>query len=367
MLVRGGVDRSGTDRVIDALLWQIERLARRHELHVFSTHQEPAPGEWDLLGARVHNVGSARGTFRRLFASFGREHRAKPFDLVHAFFGWPAVHAAVIGWRHQLPVLFHAAGGEFVHLRDAGYGMRATLPGRFGLRIALAGATRVTVASEAMQQLAAAHGVSAERVPLGVALDRWPIRAPQPRDATQPIRLVHVGDIRPVKDQETLMRAAATLRDANVPFTLDMAGLGTLDGALRQSPTAQQLGDCVRWHGVLRRPALRALMEESDLLVMSSRHEAGPLVVLEAAIAGVPTVGTAVGHIAEWTATGSVAVGVGDASGLADEIAALAADEPRRLAVAQEAQRRAISIDADYTAAAFEGIYAEMIAARRGR
>src|SRR5262245_33000684 len=197
MLVRGGVDRSGSDRVIDALLWQIERLARRHELHVFATHQDPHPDEWDLLGARVHNVGTARGTLRRLLSSFAREHRTKQFDLVHAFFGWPAVHASIIGWRHRLPVLFHAAGGEFVDLRDVGYGMRATLAGRIGLRIALAGATRVTVASEAMQRLAVVSGVSAERVPLGVALDRWPVRAPEPRDMTQPLRLLHVGDIRP--------------------------------------------------------------------------------------------------------------------------------------------------------------------------
>jgi len=367
LLVPGGVDRSGIDRVIDALLWQIERLARRHELHVFATHQEPVPGEWDLLGARVHNVGSARGTFRRLLTSFGREQRAMPFDVLHAFFGWPAVHAAVIGWRHRLPVLFHAAGGEFVDLQDVGYGMRATAAGRIGLRIALAGAARVTVASEPMQRLAAANGVSAERVPLGVALDRWPVRTPQPRDTIQPIRLLHVGDVRPVKDQETLMRAAAGLRGANLPFTLDMAGFDTGDGALQQSPMVQQLGDRVRWHGVLRRPALRALMEKSDLLVMSSRHEAGPVVVLEAAIAGVPTVGTAVGHIAEWAPTGSVAVVVGDADALAREIIALAADELRRLAIAQDAQRRAVSIDADYTAAAFEGIYKEMCAARRRR
>jgi glycosyltransferase involved in cell wall biosynthesis len=367
MIVPGGVDRSGTERVIDALLWQIERLARRHEVHVFATHQEPDPGEWDLLGARVHNVGTARGTARRLLASFAHEHRAKPFDVVHAFFGWPGVHAALIGWRHHLPVLFHAAGGELVDLRDVGYGMRSTLRGRIGLRVALAGATRVTVASEAMQQLAAASGVSAERVPLGVALDRWPVRAPRARDTTRPIRLLHVGDIRPVKDQETLMRAAVALCDTNVPFTLDIAGLDTRGGAVQRSSDAQRVGERLHWHGVVRRAPLRALMEESDLLVMSSRHEAGPLVVLEAAIAGVPTVGTAVGHLAEWAPAGSVAVAVGDAAGLAREIAAIATDEPRRVAMARAAQGRAISIDADYTALAFERIYEQMTATSRRR
>jgi glycosyltransferase involved in cell wall biosynthesis len=45
---------------------------------------------------------------------------------------------------------------------------------------------------------------------------------------------------------------------------------------------------------------LRPIVEAADLMILSSCHEAGPLVMLEAAVAGVPTVGTAVGHIREW-------------------------------------------------------------------
>jgi glycosyltransferase involved in cell wall biosynthesis len=113
----------------------------------------------------------------------------------------------------------------------------------------------------------------------------------------------------------------------------------------------------VRWHGTLRHDALRALVDAADVLLVSSRHESGPLVVLEAAVAGVPTVGTDVGHIAEWAPRAAVAVPVGDAEALARETAALLADEPRRLALAAEAQRLALGIDADHTAAAFERIY----------
>ena len=36
----------------------------------------------------------------------------------------------------------------------------------------------------------------------------------------------------------------------------------------------------------------------ADLFWLTSRHEAGPVAVLEAAVAGVPTVGTAVGQVA---------------------------------------------------------------------
>ena len=83
--------------------------------------------------------------------------------------------------------------------------------------------------------------------------------------------------------------------------------------------------------------------------------------MLEAAVAGVPTVGTAVGHVADWSRAAAVAVPIGDAAALVPEVEALLADEPRRMAIATEAQARAIAIDADYTATAFERIYAEMV------
>jgi glycosyltransferase involved in cell wall biosynthesis len=347
----GGVDRSGVDRVIHSRLWLVERLARRHDVHVFALGQEERPGEWELLGARVHDVGRARGRLRRLLARVAAEQRERRFDVLHAFFGPCGAYAAAAGWRFGVPVLFHPSGGEFVALPESGYGMRRTLSGRVALGIGLAGARRVTVATPHMRALAAARGVRAECVPLGVALDRWPTAAPRARDTGRPARLLHVGDVRPVKDQATLLRAAAHLRAAGVPFTLDLVGLGT---------AALALPEGARGHGVLRRDALRALMERADLLLVSSRHEAGPLVVLEAAVAGVPSVGTAVGHVAEWTPDAALAVPVGDAEALARAAAALLDDEPRRLAIAREAQRRAVAADADYTAARFERIYREL-------
>ena len=91
-------------------------------------------------------------------------------------------------------------------------------------------------------------------------------------------------------------------------------------------------------------------MESADLLLLTSRHESGPLVVLEAAIAGVPTVGTAVGHLVDWAPHAAVTVPVGDAEALARETAALLADEDHRLRLAEAVQARAEVEDADWTA-----------------
>ena len=89
------------------------------------------------------------------------------------------------------------------------------------------------------------------------------------------------------------------------------------------------------------------------------------MAVLEAAVCGVPTVGTDVGHVNEWAPDGAVAVPVGDPRALADAVAELLDDEPRRMRIAFAAQARAVAIDADFTASSFERLYETVLSARR--
>ena len=78
ILVAGGVDRSGVERVVPCLLWLIERLVHGgDEVHVFVFRTEPQPGTWQLCGATVHNAGASirrRGCSRRSSRSTGAHH-----------------------------------------------------------------------------------------------------------------------------------------------------------------------------------------------------------------------------------------------------------------------------------------------------
>ena len=362
LVVAGGVDRSGTERVTPALLWQIERLAGRHEAHVFALHQDTEPGEWTLRGAHVHSIGTRTGRRRRFLASFATHHARHRFDVIHAFGGGPGFYAAFLSRAHRRPLLLQLTGGELASIPDIEYGSWRTRRGRMALRFAARSARVVTVASEPMQRLAESRGIDAEIVPLGVALDDWPPRPPVTRNAGSPARLLQVADINRVKDHRTMLATARGLRDAGVDFRLDFAGVDTLDGTIQRAAGDMGLHGVVSWHGHMERKPLRALVENSDLLVLTSRHEAGPLVVLEAAIAGVPTVGTAVGHIAEWAPHAAVSVPCGDAVAMSSAISSLLENEPERIALATEAQRRAIQHDADYTVDRFEQLYQSMLA-----
>jgi glycosyltransferase involved in cell wall biosynthesis len=365
-LVPGGVDRTGTHRVIPCLLWLMERVvAAGHELHVFALAQEPQPGRWPLLGAQVHNAGRRPRGAPKL-AQLAAEHRRGRFDVVHAFWAVPEGLAAAVARRAlRVPVLLHLPGGDLTRLPRVGYGARRTVRGRMLVRAALAAADRIVAPSTFVCDQAAALGVAVQRVPFGVALDRWPPLAPRRRVPGMPARLLHVASLNAVKDQGTLLRAAARLRDRGAPFRLDVIGHDTLGGRVQLRAAELGLLDAVRFHGFLPHHETRPWVEQADLLVVSSRHEAGPLVLLEAAVAGVPTAGTAVGHLVDWTPGAASAVPPGDAEGLADAMEHLLADEDARLRMAAEAQALAVAEDADFTARAVLGIYGDLAGPRR--
>ena len=159
-----------------------------------------------------------------------------------------------------------------------------------------------------------------------------------------------------------LLVAVRTLVDRGVALRVDIVGEDTLGGTVQRDAEALGLSGVVTFHGFLPQTELRPVVERSHVLLVSSRHETGPVAVLEAALAGVPTVGTAVGHVAELAPDAAVAVPVGDAAAFARAIHELLADEDRRLACAAAAQRRAIAEDAGYTARSLLDIHARTLA-----
>ena len=365
LLVPGGVDCSGTRKVIPCLLWLIERLAADgNDVHVFALRQEDRPGSWPLLGATVHNIGR-RPAGLWMLRALAAEHRKSPFDVLHGFWSGPGAAGALAGKLLGVPLVFTLAGGEVVGLADIAYGAQLSRRGRLYLRMAAQAARRITAPSRYMRDLAADFRIEAEVVPLGVDLISWPPAPPRQRDSSRPVKLLHVASLNRVKDQTTLLKAVAALRDKGVALELAIAGFDTLSGEVQRMAGRMGLMAEIRFLGELTHAKLRAWFEWADLLVMASRHEAGPLVMLEAAVAGIPTVGTHVGHIADHSPECTLSVPVGDATALAEAIALLAMDDERRVNLAANAQALALRIDADFTARTFLAAYRAVQRPRR--
>jgi glycosyltransferase involved in cell wall biosynthesis len=150
------------------------------------------------------------------------------------------------------------------------------------------------------------------------------------------------------------------MRQRGLRVVLDFVGEDILGGEIQGRARDLGLADAVVFHGFLTQRELRPVMERAHLHVVSSRHEAGPAVALEAAALGIPTVGTHVGHLAEWSGVASRTVATGDAPAMAQAIAALLLDDASRLELGRAAQARAIAEDAGFTARSFEALYREV-------
>jgi len=237
------------------------------------------------------------------------------------------------------------------------------------LALRLAGAVTAgsTLALASAQPFLPARDASrACRVPLGVDLAMFAPGKP-PRNAS-PTRILHVASLIGVKDQATLLSAAAALRDRGYAFQLDLVGTGPLEPELRSLARCLGLSENIFWRGAIPHDQMPRAYQRADLFVLSSRHEAQGMVALEAAACGLPVVGTAAGVIPELRPAAR-AVGVGDAGGLADAMAELAEDEPSRIRSGCAARERAVAeFSIELCTSRFLDLYRELGASSgRGR
>ncbi|MEO6839592.1 MAG: glycosyltransferase family 4 protein [Bradyrhizobium sp.] len=112
-------------------------------------------------------------------------------------------------------------------------------------------------------------------------------------DATD---IVYVGEFRHIKGADLLVDAVARLRNDGRPVTLTLAGDGEETDALKAQIQRLGLGKAVRFIGHVK---ARYGFSKGSLLVVPSRGDSMPYVVIEAAAAGIPMVAANVGGIPE--------------------------------------------------------------------
>jgi glycosyltransferase involved in cell wall biosynthesis len=108
--------------------------------------------------------------------------------------------------------------------------------------------------------------------------------------------LIYVGEFRHIKGADLLIDSVARLRADGRPVTLTLAGDGEESANLKAQVARLGLGEAVRFIGHVK---ARYGFSKGSLLVVPSRGDSMPYVVIEAAAAGIPMVAANVGGIPE--------------------------------------------------------------------
>lgn len=298
----------------------------------------------DPLGAGLR----FRTLVRHTIDLIRNEHRRHPFDVLHAYWLFePGAVAAFAGQLLRIPVVVSIGGAELSALQKIGYGGARTYRGRMLNRIVMRSADIVTGGSQhVLEQARDLEPTAVSRLrfaplPVDVSLTRGSEELSHDSNARQ---LLQIGSYLPVKGQDQSIRAVASLARTYPQLSLTIIGEDPFGYRRRMRDLALSLGVNERIQLLDRVPHWDLIDQyrNSALLLMPSRHESQGMVVLEAAVQGLPTVGTGVGVVRDLAPEAAFAITPGNFQLLASAIYELLDDIEQRRDLARTVRQRVI-------------------------
>ncbi len=230
---------------------------------------------------------SVRSCFRRVTASFRPDH-------VIAGFAYP--DGTAVG------ALCLEAGLPYsVQVRGSDFHVRRRQP-RFApiLFDTLARAPLIVCSGQSLAQAMADAGVEAAKiVSYRNGVDQARFHPPDTPPAHAPRTALFVGNLYEVKGVDRLVPAWQRLRDTHPDreWRLDIVGHGPMRTDLEREIAAADLQDTITLSGPLPHDAVAQRLRDAHCLILPSRSEGMPNVVVEALASGLPVVATRVGEV----------------------------------------------------------------------
>ena len=366
------------DGGMERVNWAVARglAARGHEVTVVTTAHPDGRSEELDQGVRIHYV--AGSTWRRYqrrwweasYRLLESEHAAVPYDAILSQAAGARAYLGRARRRLDLPSVVVLHGSAWGEMRTAGRGARTPRGlyrlARLGWRLPrhLAGWRRAAgsvdgwlavspqVAAANRRELGIAAGLMAV-MPVGTDTGTFHPGARKERSIAR-LRLgipasaqvvAMVTRLEREKGVQVALKAARRMLDTNPELRVLIAGHGRHERRLRRLATRLGLDDTCLFLGLVDHDDLPLVLAAADVFALPSLGAEGrPSAVVEAMAAGLPVVAT---HSAG--TTGLVTDGVtgrlvprGDVGALADALAEVLADGPRRWAMGQRAREEAV-------------------------
>lgn len=291
-----GLGRGGAERQLVMLARELVRGGHDVCIYTLTKH---VPRADELRGTSIELVVDQKR--RRLDVQVLARLRAhlarwQP-DVVHSFLYDGNVYARLAGWGTGVPVLGSERSDNYRlgAVQRLGYRLTAALTDGVVANTHAGAAHACKVQYQRAERVHTVwNGIDLRQIDEAVAVGGRPAEQMWPGPCK---RVCVVGSIKPEKDQLLALRVARRLVDAGPGWRFIFAGDSLWDAAtdykkeVLEACEQMRLRDAVRFVG--HREDVPALMASCDVVLVTSRWEGFPNVVLEAMACGTPVVSTA--------------------------------------------------------------------------
>ena len=216
--------------------------------------------------------------------------RERP-DVVHANTG-SVLHVMVSCWLCKVPRRIYTVHNEAKLL----YGKNKLKKLAYQMAFSFFRFVPVAICPTVKETLVQTLRLKAERIPVvknGVDTDRFFV--PQEKTCSDFFRVISVGSLYWIKNQEMMIRTISRLRKKGKRIRLTLLGEG--EDRAKLEALVRELGvkDDVSMPGIQK--DVERWLQESDLYISASKTEGLPLSILEAMACGLPVIATAAGGV----------------------------------------------------------------------
>jgi glycosyltransferase involved in cell wall biosynthesis len=276
----------------------------------------------------------------RMVAAIEAEHALKPFDILHAQYGYPNGWAVLLAsLRLGVPNVVSIQGG------DGHWVGSCCETHKLAMQRVLDHAGAVLIGGESfVDEVTGRLGTARDRftiVPGAVDTNRFkPPEGWSPGDAADPVRLLYHGRVDRRKGVLDFLDAMRLLKDRGVRAQAIVSGIGPDVEASRERAAALGLADAeVRFTGYADYHAVPDLYRAADAFVSPTYAEGFSNTILEAMASGLPVVSCRSVGVTDCLRDGEngLLLEPGDVPALADALARIVADRSLRARLAEAA------------------------------
>jgi glycosyltransferase involved in cell wall biosynthesis len=364
------LDVGGLERIVVSLARAA--VGRGHRVTVVCVERPgQLAGEAEAAGAAVVSLGKPAGRLPEFVEKAGRVLDELRPDVVHTHQIGAAWYLGRAARRLGIPVLHTEHGNHFARTRKWGEAVRTRL-----LYYQSVGfidrfcCVSPEIGSAVTRWWTVPRG-KVEVVPNGLPTDgRADLPPPEAVRESLGIPLNApvvgtVGRLTEVKRQDVMIRAVGRLRQRLPDVRLLLVGDGPERSKLEA--LARDLGLADRVHFAGYQPCPEQFLRAMDVFCLTSRTEGFPVALLEAWLAGVPTVCTAVGGIPAVVTQGEdgLLIPPGDEDALLEALSRLFNDRTARDRLGRAGEQTVrVRYTLDRMADAYEARYRSLLAAR---